>query len=170
MLRYPVQLCIVIFHTSVFFYDSCVFPPPPPPPLSLSLCLCARVRSRAPVSVCVCVCVCVCVRVTYLLRQIDSLGKCTSCHVQTDRDHDMYVLATSGDAVCNCVQGNPSFATVHVTVRDVNDNPPNFTQSHLTFGVASTADAGHVIANLQVNSSLTPVPQRRQARHLGQGS
>ena len=54
--------------------------------------------------------------------------------------------------VFNSVQGGTvsSTATVQVTVSDVNDNPPNFTKPLLTFGVASTADTGHVIVNLQV--------------------
>ena len=52
----------------------------------------------------------------------------------------------------NSVQGRAvsSTATVQVTVLDVNDNPPSFTKPLLTFGVASTADTGHVIVNLQV--------------------
>ena len=62
---------------------------------------------------------------------------------------NMYVLIS-----CAFISAqNPpvsSTATVQVTVLDVNDNPPNFTKPLLTFGVASTADTGHIIVNLQV--------------------
>ena len=62
---------------------------------------------------------------------------------------NIYILSS---CVFNSVQGRAvsSTATVQVTVLDVNDNPPNFTKPLLTFGVASTADTGHVIVNLQV--------------------
>ena len=62
---------------------------------------------------------------------------------------DIHILSS---CVFNSVQGRAvsSTATVLVTVLDVNDNPPNFTKPLLTFGVASTADTGHVIVNLQV--------------------
>ena len=65
-------------------------------------------------------------------------------------------MRLSFDILSSCVfhsvQGRAvsSTATVQMTVLDVNDNPPNFTKPLLTFGVASTADTGHNIVNLQV--------------------
>ncbi|KAL8620285.1 hypothetical protein ACOMHN_042020 [Nucella lapillus] len=56
---------------------------------------------------------------------------------------------TPATGVCDLKSFPPVFAKVHLTVSDVNDNPPNFTRPRLTFGLTSTADAGHVIANLQ---------------------
>ena len=71
--------------------------------------------------------------------------KCKNVHLSVD----MHILSS-----CAFISAqNPSVsstATVQVTVLDVNDNPPNFTKPLLTFGVASTADTGHVIVNLQV--------------------
>ena len=71
--------------------------------------------------------------------------KCKNVHLSVD----MHILSS-----CAFISAqNPSVsstATVQVTVLDDNDNPPNFTKPLLTFGVASTADTGHVIVNLQV--------------------
>ncbi|XP_076446801.1 cadherin-23-like [Babylonia areolata] len=56
---------------------------------------------------------------------------------------------TLSTGACDHQDFPPVFANVHITVSDVNDNPPNFTRPHLTFGLTSTANAGHIIANLQ---------------------